>query len=293
MYSNIQEKYLIIGADDFGICPSANKAIKELYDCSKITSINIIAGSSYVDEAIEYVINKGCSVGAHLTLNSDQSQHSFKAIRRDSSISDSAGNLYADANVFADKAKSRDVTLECKAQIEFLLDKGIHLDHIDNHSGTLYGINKRLFFINAFRIAREYNLPFRLPIKPDFLADYFEKGIPLVLKLAYKVIVAIAKAMQVQLIDNMISHPHSVDRIKDYSTLKGYYLDSLRCLKAGVTEMFLHPSYYCPIFSPLTKEWKKREWELEFLHSKELQDTINNEGIKLISYADLPRIKVR
>ncbi|MGI6214022.1 MAG: ChbG/HpnK family deacetylase [Christensenellales bacterium] len=293
MDKSAKEKYLIIGADDFGICPSVNKAIIQLLEQGKITSVNIIAQADCADEAIAYVVERGLSAGAHLTLNSDQKQHPWKAISKAESICDKDGFLYYDTGDFARLAKSKDVTRECRAQIEALIAKGVSLDHIDSHSGTLYGINKRLFFINAFRLCREYNLPFRFPVQAGFLDDYFAGGAPFIVKAAFKAVAALAGAMRVKLIDNMVTNPYPVNKIQNYSALEEYYIKAIKNLPYGVSEMFLHPAYYCPVFSPLTEEWKKREWELEFLLSNALENTIKNEGIKLISYKDLYALKAQ
>jgi len=280
----IKEKYLIIGADDFGICPSANKAIIDLYEQGRISSTNIIAGAPYAKEAIEYAKASGIPTGVHLTLNSDAIEHPWQALAGVSSITDDKRNLLTDTNVFAKAAKSKDVTAECKAQVDLLLGSGVPIDHIDNHSATLYGINKRLFFINAFTLCRKYNLPFRFPKRLDFLSFYFPKGIPWFIKAVFATIVGIARLMRVGLVDHIVSNPYPIAEIKDYQALCDFYLQELDKLPYGITEMFLHPAYSCPIFSPLTKEWKKREWEAEFLASGSLQQAIAEKGIKVISY---------
>lgn len=283
---NKKEKYLIIGADDFGICPNANQAIKELYESGYISSVNIIAGASCTADAIEYAIEHNMPTGVHLTLNSDCKEHPWHAISGVSSITDQQGYLYSDTNLFAKYAKSKDVSAECKAQIDFLVDKGVCVDHIDNHCGTMYGINGRLFFVNAFSLCREYNLPFRFPKRGDFLQYYFEKSVPFYVKIAFNMVVATGRIMGVKLIDNMISNPYPIKEIASCKALGDFYIDCLRNLPYGVSEMFLHPAYYSKIFSPLTKEWQKREWEAEFLASGRLQSVIKDEGVKVISYRE-------
>ncbi len=280
-------KYLIIGADDFGICPSANKAIKELYESGKISSANIIANAPYAAEAIDYVKKYNMPTGVHLTLNSDLQEQLWHALTGVSSITDAQGGLLTDTNLFAKQAKSKDVTAECSAQIEYLLNAGVAIDHIDNHCATLYGINKRLFFVNAFLLCKRYKLPFRFPKQHNFLSFYFPGGIPAIIKAAFNVIVATARLMRVRLVDNIVTNPYPIAEISSYNALCDFYLDALDGIPYGVTEMFLHPAYYCKTFSPLTKEWQKREWEASFLASGRLESAIKDKGIKVISYRDI------
>ena len=281
-------KYLIINADDFGICSETNKAIKELFLNKKITSTSLLANAEAAQEAIAIAKELNISVGVHLTLNSDFEKAPWKAMIEKSSLSID-GFLPYDTQKIAQGALSADVTRECQEQIEYILKSGVDLDHLDNHSGTMYGINKRLFFINAFKLSKKYKLPFRFPKQNDFLKDFFNNEIPSVIKLAHKIIVFIAKMMKVTLVDNMISNPYSISEINGYKSLEDYYLNAIYNLKEGVAELFLHPSYHSPTLSQYTKEWKKREYELELLFSQKFEDAIKNHGVKLISYKDIKK----
>src|SRR5690554_2990699 len=272
----MKDKYLIVNADDFGICSATNKAVKELFQNKKITSTSLLSNAMATKEAMEIAKDLNISVGVHLTLNSDFKEKPWKAMNAQSSLSDDNGFLFSDTNIIAKSAKSEDVTQECIRQIEYIIENNVKVDHIDNHSGTMYGINKRLFFINAFKLAKKYNLPFRFPKQNIFLNDFFNGDTPFLIKAAHKAVVLCGKIMRVKLIDNMISNPYSIDDIDNYKQLESYYLNSLNSLSNGYTELFLHPSYNCDILRKYTKEWKKRQYELEFLFSQKFEDTVKN-----------------
>lgn len=285
----MENKKLIINADDFGICEQTNKAIKELFINNKITSTSLLANASATENAMQIAKELDISVGVHLTLNSDFKQKPWEAMLKGSSISDDEGFLLSDTNQIAKMVKSSDVTKECAMQIDYIIDNGVKVNHLDNHSGTMYGINKRLFFINAFKLCRRYNLPFRFPMSNRFLSDYFKGDTPAIIKIAHKIIVSTAKVMKVRLIDDMVSNPYSIADINSYRELEKYYLNAISNLREGVTELFMHPSYHCEEFSPYTKEWKKREYELELLNSQVFENRLKEEGVQLISYSDLLR----
>lgn len=280
-------KKLIINADDFGISLYTNKAIMELFAAGKITSTSLLANGEYGDDAMKTARDNSFKVGVHLTINSDFDKRPWRSLSASSSLSDADGNLLSDTKLLAQRAISREVTAECVAQIEKVIASGVKVDHLDNHCGTMYGINGRLFFFNAFRLAARYKLPFRFPKQNGFLASNFNKGIPRAVKIAHRFVAGIGKTMRVKLIDNLITNPYKTAEIGGYPALEKYYIDAIKAMPCGITELFLHPSYYCPTYSMLTEEWKKREWELELLHSKALEDLIKNENIELISYDNL------
>ncbi|MFA5449108.1 MAG: ChbG/HpnK family deacetylase [Clostridia bacterium] len=289
MSANLTKK-LIINADDFGISQATNRAIRELFASKRITSCSLLACGDAADEAISIAKEDDFKVGVHMTLNSDFDEYPWRSLAAGSagfSLADPNGNLFSDTKIIAKQARAKDVTAECLAQIKYVADSNVVIDHIDNHSGTMYGINLRLFFINAFRIARQNKLPFRFPKRGGFLSGYFPNGVPTVIKAAHKAIVFTSKLMRAVIVDEIISNPYPIKDIPNYTTLKNYYINEIINIKAGVSELFLHPSYHCPKLAPLTPEWKKREYELKFLMSEEFITAIKNEGIELISYGDI------
>jgi predicted glycoside hydrolase/deacetylase ChbG (UPF0249 family) len=279
-------KKLIINADDFGICPETNRAVRELFQARRITSTSLLASADSTDEAIEIIKAEKINFGIHLTLNSDFSEFPWRALHG-YSLDDGKGFLHFDTALIRKNARSIDVTRECEAQIKRVRDAGIYPDHLDNHSGTMYGINMRLFFINAFKLSRKYALPFRFPRRNAFLNGYFKNGIPSYIKAAHKIIIFTARMIGATIIDDIITNPYPIKDIPDYKSLESYYLNALSKLSPGVTEMFLHPSYPSERFSRLTPEWRKREYELEFLMSPALERRIKDEGIEFISYKDV------
>ena len=54
--------YLIINADDFGLCDSVNDAIIELFIDKKISSCTFMINMSGLDHAIKSLENEGCEV---------------------------------------------------------------------------------------------------------------------------------------------------------------------------------------------------------------------------------------
>jgi|AGTN01.3.fsa_nt_gi Uncharacterized protein conserved in bacteria len=281
----MNERLLIVNADDFGFSEESNKAILELFLSKRITSTSLLATAEAAGEAIEIGKKYNLPVGTHLTINSDFDEAPWRCASGADSL-DFGGYLTADQKKAA-RATSEDVTAECEAQIKIMTDAGLPPDHLDNHCGTLYGINGRLFFINAFKIAKKHDLRFRFPRRATFLDAYFGGRAPLYVKALLKGVVLTSKAIGAKIIDDMNSSPAPIKDIENYKALEDYYLNLITRLKPGINEIFLHPAYHSEKYSALTPEWKKREYEREFLTGEKYLKRIRDEGIKLISYREL------
>lgn len=278
------EKYLIVNADDYGVCAATNRAVEKLFDAGLITSASLMAVAPEAAQAAKNAGKKGYAAGIHLTLNSDSAEHPWHSVTAADSLGGEAG-LPAKMSALTWKARSTDVTAEIEAQYRFLCDNGCVPDHADNHCATLYGVNGRLFFINAFDFCAKHHLPFRFPKNPGFIERQLGRKLPGIGFLHGQVLAA-ARRRGVLLLDDMISNPYSIRKIKTYENLRVYYLDALKCIGEGVTEIFFHPSYPAgEAPSGENDEWRKRELELRFLQSGDLHAAAAAENIPIVSWA--------
>jgi predicted glycoside hydrolase/deacetylase ChbG (UPF0249 family) len=199
------------------------------------------------------------------------------------------GILQFDAKEAMRNAKSLDVTCELSAQIERLKSFGCVIDHADSHGGTLYGINGRMFFINAFRVCKKYGLPFRFPKTFGFIERQTGSGKNTPLRAAHRLIVTLAALYGVPLLDDLITNPYPIEKIPSYEALCAYYERELRMVKAGVTEVFMHPSKPDEDLCALTPQWQKRIWEYRYLAEGDFLRFVQKEGFRLVSWEVLNR----
>lgn len=284
------ERYLIINADDFGLCPSVNEAIRQLFAFKRITSTSLLAASTCAMDAASIALETNLPMGVHWTLYSEWQEEPFPCAAGAETVPSLLANglLPADGGLQARKARTAEVTRELDAQAASLLQRGIPIDHADSHGGTLYGMNGRLFFLNAFRLCRKFHLPFRFPRNGSFLKRQLGSEPSLVIRAAHRAIVLLADMHHVLLPDDMLTNPYPVKQIGSYEALREYYLREIRKLKSGVTELFMHPSLPDPVLCNRTPEWQKREWEYRMLLEPEFHDLIRSEGIHLVSWKDAP-----
>lgn len=278
-------KYLIINADDFGYNSQQNTAIKELLEKKLITSTSLMSVADVAKDAAIFAKEKGFQVGVHLTINSDEETRKWKSLTGAKSLG--IDGLPANQKDLTFKAKRKDVRAELEAQYRFITNNGAIVDHADNHCGTLYGINGRRFFLDAFDFCSEYNLPFRFPKTAGFLERQLEIKIPKPILKLQNAIVRSGEKRNVQMLDDLVSNPYSMERIKTYDSLREYYLNAVDNCIDGITEIFLHPALPC---EEMSKEWQKRVFEYELLKSGDLLSRAKEKDVRVVSW-DVFKIK--
>jgi len=283
-------RYLIVSADDFGLCESVNSAIAELFRENAVTSAGILAPARCARDACAWAAANSIPVGAHWTLHAEWAEEPWKpsAGEEGARTLTEGGYLMADARAVAKQAKAADVTRELAAQYEFLRANGCAPDHADSHGGTLYGTNGRLFFLNAFRVCRRYGLPFRFAKSPAFIARQMNGALPAPLRAAHRAIVAAAGMMGVDLLDDFVTNPLPFEKLGGYEAMCAYYEAELKKSGPGVTEVFLHPALPDPAMEARTPQWQKRVWEYEYLGSGRLARFAKTEGFSLTSFGNAP-----
>jgi len=282
-----KEKYLIINADDYGYNMESNVAITELFARGGITASSILAVAPASKDAVQTAARNGYAVGIHFAFNSDDSVRRWQSLTRAPSLNDAKG-LPDKALHITLHAKSAEIRREMDAQYQYLLRGGCVPDHADSHCGTLYGLCGRLFFVQAFRFCCAHSLPLSLPRKPYFLDRLFDGKTPAPILPLHRAMVALADKMGVLLTDDMVSHPHGMARIPDYDALRDYYLNELRKLRPGISELFLHPAKPVAGTDDTRGEWTKREYEYRLLQSGDLLQAARDAGVQVVSWGDAP-----
>ena len=273
------KKYLIINADDFGYNTEQNAAITELMSKGLITSTSVLTVTPEADKCAA-LSPTDCSVGVHLTINSDSAEARWKSRTGAESLGGERG-LPADGKELTFGAKRKDVRAELEAQYRFITEKGIPVDHADNHCGTLYGINGRRFYLDAFDFCAAHGLPFRFPKTAGFAERQLGRKLPTAALKLIGHIVRQGEKRDVKMLDDLVSNPWGMDRIPDYETLRDYYINAVDNCIDGVTEMFLHPAL------PIGDEpgaWTKRVFEYELLKSGDLLQRAREKNIETVTW---------
>ncbi|MBQ9115648.1 MAG: polysaccharide deacetylase family protein [Clostridia bacterium] len=294
------DKYLIINADDFGMCRAHNIATMELFKCRSITSATIMAPCKYAGEAVEFAVrNPQLAIGVHLTVTSEWQNYRWGAISENAvSLTDSEGCFFRTCTEFAGNARISDLEAELIAQIELLRSEGLVPSHLDNHMGALYGIyNGDFSFLElVIDIAARYGLPFRFPSRLS--ANTFSNG-TLNISISEQAVRAVFDRFSQLTANKGVATPDYLlpgdwkgEQDKSFENYREYIFELYRTLENGVTETYIHPAIECDEIKSITPCWHRRVWEHRLFSDPNTLEYIRSLGIKLINYRDLEEIKL-
>ncbi|MBS7615403.1 polysaccharide deacetylase family protein [Candidatus Bathyarchaeota archaeon] len=210
--------YLIVHADDIGMCHSVNKTTIEAYERGVISSGSIMVPCPWFLEAAEYFRkHPELDVGIHITLTSEWKLYRWPPVAPKNEVPgliDNYGFMYRTSKEVAEHATGKEVETEIRAQIERALEFGIKPTHLDTHMGTVHF--KPEFLETYVRLAEEFGIPVLLHRGPPELV---EKASSLVREMPRVV---------------------GISEIKNFDERKSEYIKMLENLKPGVNEVILH-----------------------------------------------------
>lgn len=149
---------IIINADDFGFNEDTFNNTCCAFDNGLLTSATIMTGMSHTTQAIQFAINRPeFSFGVH--LNFVDNHLPISKISDIKSIVNSNNKFY-NSNILRLKSifklvKFKSIFSEASNQIEFLLNSGVKISHIDSH-GHLHKFP--IIREAVFEVSKKYNI---------------------------------------------------------------------------------------------------------------------------------------
>ncbi|HHX72531.1 MAG TPA: ChbG/HpnK family deacetylase [Clostridiales bacterium] len=278
------KKFLIINADDCGMCHAANMATFDLFEKGGITSATIMTPCGWAPEALAYAkAHPEFAFGTHLTFTSEWKKYRWRPISRTctDSLRDEYGLMHFHCDGFEANAKADEVEAEIRAQIKFMQDLGVEPSHIDNHMGSLYGLEGFQNFLPlVLKICAELGYAFRLPRKsheerPAEFIEHLEK------------MCAIADEFNVPIIDYLWVHNFKGPQSESYESFRDYMYTRFENCPEGIVETYIHPAVECDELKNTSSLWRNRVWEYQLFADPATRKHIEQNNIKLISYRDL------
>lgn len=294
------DKYLIINADDFGMCHSANLAVFDLFKKGGITSSTIMTPCSWAREAgVWAAAHPEYAVGVHLTFTSEWGNYRWGPVAHNNteSLRDSEDFMYHESDEFEKNSDVDEVAAEIRAQIERFRSFGVEPSHLDNHMGSLYGIETGRFELlnTTLDIAGENGLPFRFP--GVFMPEMFENDTLEVkidqslIAMVFDKVVSYANSLKVAVPDFLIPGEWNGPQNDSYENFKEYIYELYKSFPEGVTETYIHPALESDELKAITGAWHRRVWEHKLFSDPQTLQHIDACGIKLINYRDLAKMK--
>lgn len=129
-------KLLVVNADDYGLTPSVSTGILKAHKNGIVTSTSVIANGIDIERSLKWLKNfPNLGVGVHLTLvdqlRSVTPEHKVNSLLVNSKFRKNWRHFAMDW--FLKKISRIQIELEFSSQIQYLLDRGFQIYHLDSH----------------------------------------------------------------------------------------------------------------------------------------------------------------
>ncbi len=269
-------KLLIIHADDLAVAHSEDAASFDALDKHAVTSASIMVPCPWLTEVAAYAKDHpDADLGLHLTLTSEWKTYRWGPIESKDkvpSLLDPSGYLWPETDQASPNLKPEEVDREIRAQIEHAMAMGIHPTHLDSHMGVLFS-RPELFAVYV-KIAHEYKLPFlavRSPQAPKELLSMLSDKDPI--------------------LDSIIMADPKVDS----ANWKSFYLNAIKNLKPGVTEIIVHLGHDDAELQSVMVDhpdygaaWRQRDYDV--ITSPQFKKALQDNHVVLIKWRDLKKL---
>lgn len=271
------EKVLIVNCDDVGMCHSANLAVIDGMESGLITSGSIMTPCPWFSEIAEYSRkHPEKDFGVHLTHTAEWSFYRWGPVASDALVKgliDTEGYLWRSVEEVYAHSNQEEALIEGRAQIKKALNAGINITHIDSHMGTMQ------FTPEYLKVYEQLSLEFNLPLRMAGQATMERFGFPEFRRQA--------EAKGIVFTDYFI-----YDELDNYKDVKSFWINIIKNLKPGVTELFIHASKESEELKAITNSWRTRIQEAAlFTDDADMKKLIRDQNVKLIGYRPLMELQ--
>ncbi|MGC8759831.1 MAG: polysaccharide deacetylase family protein [Bryobacteraceae bacterium] len=278
-WADAGKKYLIVHADDAGMCHSANAATIEALEKGLVSSASVMMPCPWVQEFADWArSHPEKDIGLHLTLTSEWKYYRWRPVApwdKVRGLIDREGYMWRDVRSVAMNARPEEIETELRAQIERARDYGIRFTHFDSHMGTLFA--RPDYFAVYTKLADEYGVPCMLP-RPNEANAADLKGYPITPEMLRE-----KEQAGFRMLDRLITGVPG----RTPAERRESYLKLLGSLKPGVTKLIIHLAKDDPEIRAVTNNWEQRWADFLFWTSDDARRAVEKHGIELYTYRRL------
>ncbi len=272
------DRVLIVNGDDAGMCHAANMATIQALEEGVMRTSTIMVPCPWFREIANYAkAHPDKDFGVHLCHTAEWRDYRWGPVADKQLVPglvDPDGCLWHSVEEVYAHGTPEQALIEARAQIKRALAAGVDVTHIDSHMGTL---QLHPDYVKVYlQLAVEFDLPVRMASQETLARN----GHPEIRELF--------AAKGILFPDNFV-----YDELKDESKgVKEFWLNIVRNLKPGVTELYIHAGLPTEELKAITGSWHTRSEEFEvFTRDPEMRRLIADGEIKLIGYRPIRELQ--
>ena len=273
-----QKKYLIIHADDAGMSHSVNRATIDAMEQGIVSSASILVPPAWFPEFADYARkHPERDYGIHLTLTSEWELYRWGPVApRENvpSLVDEQGYLWDNVALVMQNVKAEEAEIELRAQIDRARQFGVPLSHLDTHMGALFS---RPDLLDVYvKIGLEYDLPV-----------LFIRELTRPIAQAYPALASRGQAIIERLSSRRFPLLDNIGQFYDgdsHEERHKRYLDFLRELPPGVSELIIHCGYDNAELRAITNSAARRDGDRRIFSDPATAALIKDLGIEVITW---------
>src|SRR6266478_1192934 len=269
-------KLLILNADDLAVSHSEDTASFAALDQKLVTSATVMVPCPWFTEVAAYAkAHPDADLGLHLTFTSEWQGYRWGPIASRALVPSMVGPdgyFYASTSEFIKHSKLDEVEMEIRAQIERAKSMGLEPSHLDSHMHALYA--KPELFGVFLKVAHEYKLPIRMARNDQAFQSVLSLMAPG---------------------DPVPDAIYSPGADVPPSGWSDYYVNLIKSLQPGVTEIFVHLAHDDVESQAIMVDhpdwgaaWRQREFAA--VSSPEVRKAIEDNHVVLIGWREVKKL---
>lgn len=282
------EKLLILHMEDLGIFDASTRAVDDILNRAIVQSASVMITGPEAQSAV-YHLGPRADLGLHLALSSE---YEYKPLRPSSNLAsidslvDGSGNFLSKMKLLI-FAETDELIAEMESQISAAKNLGLTPTHMDAHEGIVFF--KPSWLVGYLNLALKHRIPPFIPSWSEGTQGLFG-SFASVAAPAVKYLISKAQNSGFLLLDDFYLLPPQSSP-ESYVERKRKYLEILKNLRPGVTQITLHPTYADSDFasSILSRNPSEifRHHDAHFLQDPEVEQALRENNIRLITWREV------